>query len=153
MYSLPQVPEAARAELQLLYAELAQELEPFRRYCDARGLCCNFRATDHMLYLTGLEAAEMAATPHRPEVTLPNMALSETGKCPYLSGTQCGAREHRAIGCRIYYCDRTYEDERNALYEKYLKAAREIEVRYGIAHDYVPVTQVNFSASVKDSTG
>jgi hypothetical protein len=135
------VPETALLELRSLYEQLARELEPFRRYCDARGLCCNFTAAGHMLYVTPLEAAEMAATPERPD-----MAQSTEGKCPYLRGKLCGAREHRAIGCRIYFCDGTYEDERNALYEKFLKAAREIEARHGIEHGYVPITKVEFSA-------
>jgi hypothetical protein len=141
---MPDVPESALIELRALYAQLAGELEPLRRYCDARGLCCNFTAADHMLYVTSIEAAEMAASPERPD-----MALAADGKCPYLRGTLCGCREHRAIGCRIYFCDRTYEEDRNALYEKFLKAARDIEARYGIEHLYTPVTKVEFSALLK----
>ncbi len=132
---------SARLELRALYEQLALELEPLRRHCDARGLCCNFAETGHMLYVTGLEAAEMRSAPAAPD-----MALSAAGKCPYLQGKLCGAREHRAIGCRIYFCDRTYEEERNALYEKYLKLARGIEARHGLEHSYMPVTQVGFSA-------
>jgi len=141
------VPENALIELRALYAQLARELEPFRRYCDARGLCCNFTAADHMLYVTNLEAAEMA---HCGET--PDMALSNDGKCPYLRGKLCGARDHRALGCRIYFCDRTYEEERNAIYEKFLKAARDIETRYGIEHYYSPITKIEFSARLKDSS-
>ena len=140
------IPESARIELRALYAQLAAELEPLRRYCDARGLCCNFTAADHMLYVTALEAAEMAACPEQPD-----MALSADGKCPYLRGNLCGCREHRAIGCRIYFCDRTFEEQRNALYEKCLTAAREIETRHGIEHSYTPVTKVDFSTLLKDS--
>ncbi|MEI6231732.1 MAG: hypothetical protein WCT04_01665 [Planctomycetota bacterium] len=137
------IPEAARLELRALYAQLASELEPFRRHCDARGLCCNFTATDHMLYVTDLEASEMAACDERPD-----MALSAEGKCPYLRGKLCGARDHRAIGCRIYFCDRTYEEDRNALYEKYLTATRDIEARHDIEHRYSPIVKVEFEASV-----
>jgi len=138
---MPAAPESALRELRALYAELARELEPFRRYCDARGFCCNFTAADHMLYVTTLEAAEMSACPERPDA-----ALAAEGKCPYLRGKLCGAREHRAIGCRVYFCDRTYEEERNALYEKFLKAARDIEARHGIEHTYSPVTKVDFES-------
>lgn len=134
----------ARAELRALYARLAAELQPFRRHCDTRGLCCNFTATGHMLYLTGLEAAELAASDSAPD-----MALSAQGKCPYLQGKLCGAREHRAIGCRIYFCDKTYEEERNALYEKFLKEARAIETRHSLEHTYAPVTSVDFQTLAK----
>ena len=141
------VPDAARAELRTLYAELARELEPFRRYCDARGLCCNFAAADHMLYVTTLEAAEMAACSQPPDMSLPG-----GGKCPFLNGKLCGCRDHRALGCRIYFCDRTYEENRNELYEKFLKTAREIETRYGIEPRYLPITKIDFSAGLKDSS-
>ncbi len=141
------VPEAALVELRALYAQLGVELEPLRRFCDARGLCCNFTAADHMLYVTSIEAAEMAECPEQPDAS-----LSSQGKCPYLRGKLCGCREHRAIGCRIYFCDKTHEDDRNALYETFLKAAREIESRYGIEPLYMPVTKVDFSGLVKGAT-
>jgi len=48
------------------------------------------------------------------------------------------------LGCRLYFCDRTYEEERNALHEKYLKAVREIETRHSIDYLYAPVTQIAF---------
>ena len=134
----------ARSELRALYAQLAAELEAFRRHCDARGLCCNFTESGHMLYVTGLEASEMSASDSAPD-----MALAAQGKCPYLQGKLCGAREHRAIGCRIYFCDKTYEAERNALYEKFLKGARAIETRHGLEHTYAPVTTVDFSTLAK----
>ncbi|HYF51294.1 MAG TPA: hypothetical protein VEJ63_17905, partial [Planctomycetota bacterium] len=58
----------------------------------------------------------------------------------------CGVREHGALGCRIYYCDRTYEENRNEVYERFLKRVREIETRFGIEHSYRPVTEIDFSA-------
>jgi hypothetical protein len=133
------IPEAAFAELKDLYRRLATELEPLRRHCDSRGICCQFSKCGHMLYLTDLEAAEMA----RSNV-LPDDAQSEAGTCPYLRGHLCGIRDNRAIGCRLYYCDRTYDDDRNALCEKYLKEARAIEAKYNVDHRYRPVTQIDF---------
>lgn len=134
-----EIPIAAMDELQVLYARLAAELEPLRRHCDSRGVCCRFSQCGHMLYLTDLEAAEMTRSGATPDA-----AQSEAGTCPYLRGGLCGIRDQRGIGCRLYYCDRTYHDDRNALCEKYLKEARQIEARYGIAHRYRPVTQIDF---------
>jgi Fe-S-cluster containining protein len=67
--------------------------------------------------------------------------LIKDGTCPFLRGKLCGIRDHRALGCRIYYCDRTYEEDRNAVYESHLKEVRAIEARYGIEHSYRPVTE------------
>jgi hypothetical protein len=133
------IPEQAFTELRALYAKLAAELEPFRRHCDARGLCCNFAKTGHMLFLTNLEAAEMARCGEKPDRT-----LSAAGTCPYLRGKLCGAREHRALGCRLYFCDPTYEEQRNEIYERFLKLVRATEARFGVAHAYQPVTKIDF---------
>lgn len=134
------IPESAYSELREVYARLATELEPYRRHCDARGICCNFKAHGHRLYVTGLEAAEMARGGVKADRALP-----EAGSCPFLRDGLCGIRENRAIGCRIYYCDSTYSDERNATYEKFLKLVREIEARHGLAHSYADVTTISFA--------
>jgi hypothetical protein len=130
------IPEQAFAELRAVYDRLAVALEPYQRHCAARGICCDFAKCGHMLYVTGLEAAEML----RSGVHV-DRDLIKQGSCPFLRGKQCGIRDHRAIGCRLYYCDRTYEEERNALCETFLKEVRAIEAKYGIEHTYKPVTE------------
>jgi hypothetical protein len=133
------VPDAALLELRALYERFGAELEPFRRHCAARGHCCNFTQTGHMLFLTDLEAAEMARCGLD---ALPSQQAA--GCCPYLRGTSCGAREFRALGCRLYFCDGTYEENRNALCEIFLKEIRAIEARHQIPHNYRPVTAIDF---------
>ena len=133
------VPAGALARLEAVYAQLDAELEPVRRNCRMRGACCNFAASGNMLYVTALEALHMARS---------GLAADETqagdGMCPFLRGRSCGARAHRALGCRLHYCDRTYEEERNALYEKFLKLIRRIEAEHGIQEAYRPVTRIAF---------
>ena len=130
------IPATAFAELRELYARLSAELEPFRRHCDARGVCCNFAAHGHRLYVTSLEAAEMANAGVPADAAL--------GSCPFLKGKLCGVREHRALGCRMYFCDTTYDEQRNALYEKFLREIRAIEARHGVEPMYTQVTEVEF---------
>ena len=136
------IPVRAEAliELRACYAQLALELQPLQRRCDARGYCCNFKAAGHRLYVTPLEAVMMSQAGVEP-----NLEQAASGTCPYLKGSLCGVREHRALGCRIYFCDTTYEDQRNALYEKYLARVREIEARFGIEPGYTNVTEVDFN--------
>lgn len=133
------ISESAFRELREVYARLSTALEPYRRYCHARGTCCNFTRTGHMLYLTDIEAAEMARCGLEP---VEQQAVD--GCCPYLRGSLCGAREHRGLGCRMYYCDTTYEAQRNEVYETFLKDIRAIEARHGIEHYYRPVTAIDF---------
>lgn len=72
------------------------------------------------------------------------------GSCPYLREKLCGIRDHRALGCRIYFCDRTGEEDRNAVYEQYLKEIRRMEAEYGMAHTYMPVTKAFSEGSLAD---
>ena len=142
---MAKIAEQAFVELEAVYERLTTELEPLRRKCEMRGICCDFAVVGHMLYVTGLEAEFMS----RAGVTV-DAAQAEQGRCPFLQGKVCGIRDNRAIGCRLYYCDKTFEDERNALYERYLKQVREIEVRFGIEHSYRPITQVVFQECVNE---
>ena len=127
---------AAERDLEAIYARLDEALEPYLRPCEATGRCCRFARSEHMLFVTGLEAAYMlrGGQPLDPD------QLAE-GSCPFLRETRCGIRKHRALGCRIYFCDRTGEEERNTLYEDHLRAIRKLEIRHGIAHSYGPVTK------------
>ncbi len=130
------MPAEVTSALRELYDELARELDPLRRPCEATGRCCRFAQSEHMLFVTGVERAYMNAAGKSL-----NEDLLKAGHCPFLDGPLCGIREHRALGCRIFFCDRTFEEERNALYERFLIRIREIEVRFGLSHSYVPVTK------------
>jgi Fe-S-cluster containining protein len=142
---MPKIANEAFVELQAVYERLNAELEPFRRKCDSRGVCCDFAVIGHMLYVTGLEAAGMLQSG-----VAPSAAQAEEGRCPFLNGKLCGIRDHRALGCRMFYCDKTFEEDRNAVYERYLKQIRDIEVRFGIETSYTPVTNVNFQEYVNE---
>ncbi len=133
------IPDGALSALHAVYRQLDVEIEPLRRFCDSRGLCCHFASSGHMLFVTGLEAAGMAGSAEAPDA-----AQAAAGSCPFLRGKLCGIRGQRALGCRIYFCDKTHEEERNALYERFLKEVRDIEARFGLEHSYQPVTAVEW---------
>ncbi len=130
------IPEDALHELRELYGQLEAEMAPLRRPCLSSGQCCHFTDFDHRLYVTRLEAAEMVRSGEELD-----LKQAGQGTCPFLRGRLCGIREHRALGCRVFFCDQTLEEERNEIYEKYLDAIRQIEVRHGIAHEYVQITE------------
>lgn len=146
-------PPAASATLRALYQRLDDELSPWRRSCRGCGECCCFDRAEHTLFLTALEAVEMAAagttalaaapssvgTPSSPE-------RKRRGPCPFMREHLCAAREHRALGCRLYFCDEKGEERRRELYEKYLKAIRDCERRHGVEHLYAPLEDFHFTA-------
>lgn len=116
-----------------LYQRLDAEVARLPVHCKACGHCCHFADFDHVLFLSSLEAIYLfsEATPSPPH---PNEA------CPFLSGTQCTARERRALGCRTFFCDRTHRETLQALYEKYHRELKHMVEDTGIEWTYAPLT-------------
>jgi len=136
---MSEIPEQAFAELAAVYARMDEAFAPLARRCVQCSDCCDFAVIGHMLYVTGLEAAWMAQAGEEPVA-----AQSLDGKCPFQRVNLCSIREHRALGCRAFFCDRTYQEERNAIYERFLKQVRAIETLYHLEHTYQPITQLSF---------
>ncbi|MCK6439599.1 MAG: hypothetical protein L6Q71_05295, partial [Planctomycetes bacterium] len=67
--------------------------------------------------------------------------IAPEGKlCPFYKEGKCSARDVRPLGCRVYFCDKSYQKNHSQrIYEKYhaeIEAlARESEVEYA----YVPM--------------
>ena len=51
------------------------------------------------------------------------------------------AREPRPLGCRVYYCDPTYQETGNRLTEIYLARLKELADKAGIPWRYAPLHQ------------
>src|SRR3954447_22862868 len=92
-----------RAVLQL-YAEVDRDVRAAGPVCEASGRCCRFKEYGHVLYLSGLEAEVLlaAAPPFEPPVS--------ADFCPFQKENLCTAREPRPLGCRVYYCDPSYQE-------------------------------------------
>ena len=119
--------EEALKELEGLYAELEGELAARNPKCGLSGRCCRFKDFGHQLWTTDLELDYLflGVPPKQGE-----------GVCPYLEAGRCGAREHRMLGCRIYFCDPGFKDEMGPLYERYHRRVKEIHVRHGLPYAY-----------------
>jgi len=115
-------------ELEEVYADLDRELAELRPRCELSGRCCRFREYGHQLWTTPLE--------------LEYLLTHETGRlvtgdvCPYLEGGRCGVRDHRMLGCRIYFCDPSYADAMGPLYERYHRRIKDLHSRHGIPYRY-----------------
>ena len=123
-------PELSR-ELEEIYADLDRELAVLRPLCQSSGRCCRFKAFGHQLWTTGVELDYLIE--HQG---LPTGAPTEEGTCPYLKNGLCSVRDHRMLGCRIYFCDAGYKDAMGPLYEKYHARIKELHRRHGATYRY-----------------
>jgi Fe-S-cluster containining protein len=123
--------EAVYRELEAVYAALADELAELRPLCQTSGRCCRFKESGHELWTTRLELDYLLdhggppAAPPRPE-----------GVCPYLKHGLCSVRDHRMLGCRIYFCDPSYAAAMGPLYERYHRRIKEVHRNHGLPYEY-----------------
>jgi hypothetical protein len=59
--------------------------------------------------------------------------------CPFQKDNLCTAREPRPLGCRIYYCDPTYQETSNRLTEQSLQRLKNLADEYGAEWRYAPL--------------
>jgi len=132
----PASPQALDA-LRRVYEELDAELLATGAICLASGNCCNFPEYGHTLFATGLEADYIRAHVPREKFRWASEEL-----CPFWVERKCTIREHRALGCRSYFCDRTKTDALNAIHERYLARIRALEREHGIEPRYAPLIRI-----------
>src|SRR4051794_8821227 len=116
-----------------MYAEVDRAVADAGPVCVASGRCCRFREYGHTLFLSNLEAEILleAAPPYAPPVS--------SDGCPFQKGNLCNAREPRPLGCRVYYCDPTYQETANQLTETYLHRLKELAREHNIGWCYAPL--------------
>ncbi len=128
-------PDRFRSELMALYGELEAEVRRLGPVCDLSGLCCRFEEYGHTLFLSAPEAALLVA-----DAPPPARPVDDGATCPWQDGRgRCTAREARPFGCRIYFCDPTYQAGGPALGEAFLTRLKAIVERLGLPWDYAPL--------------
>jgi Fe-S-cluster containining protein len=148
-----------RSALEGLYTECTRAIETRGPACWASGRCCNFKATGHLLYVTGLEAAYTVANlPPQPDArhattldpppaaagirSLPVLSIHsltravEDGGCPFQEANLCGVHSIRPMGCRVYFCDRTAQAWQHELSEDLHRRVRALHAEMGIEYRY-----------------
>lgn len=125
--------ELRRAVLQL-YADADRDVAAAGPVCVASGRCCRFKEYGHTLFVSNLEADVLlaAAPPHDPQTVSADF-------CPFQKGNLCTAREPRPLGCRVYYCDPTYQDRSHEISEHYVKRLKQLADEHGVAWLYAPL--------------
>jgi hypothetical protein len=126
---------AARAELRALYAQLDAEVDKIGPVCRLSGRCCRFREYGHTLFVSTPEVQfllESAPEPQRP--------LDRGETCPWQDSLgRCTARDCRPLGCRVYYCDPSYEQAAHELSERFIAGLKRLADRHGLPWNYAPL--------------
>jgi Fe-S-cluster containining protein len=116
-----------------LYAEVDAAVAAAGPKCDASGRCCRFKEWGHVLYLSALEAEVLlAGAPTYAKPVSPDF-------CPFQKENLCTAREPRPLGCRIYFCDPTYQETGNAIMEDALRRLKQLTAELGRDWRYAPL--------------
>src|SRR5436853_7876946 len=112
--------EPLRRAVLALYAEVDREVAAAGPVCVASGRCCRFKEYGHTLFVSNLEAEVLLAS--APAYEKPVSA----DFCPFQKDKLCTAREPRPLGCRVYYCDPSYQETGSRITEKYLRRLKEL---------------------------
>src|SRR3954465_8130131 len=122
-----------RLQVLNLYREADADVKAAGPVCVASGRCCRFKEYGHTLFVSNLEADVLLsqAPPYEAPVS--------ADFCPFQKDNLCTAREPRPLGCRVYYCDPSYQETGNALTEKYLRRLKELAAAHGREWLYAPL--------------
>jgi hypothetical protein len=125
--------EDLRRQVLEIYLEVDQAVAAAGPVCVASGRCCRFKEYGHVLFLSNLEADVLlaAAPPYEPPVS--------ADFCPFQKENLCTAREPRPLGCRIYYCDPSYQETASRITEDSLHRLKELAREHGVDWRYAPL--------------
>lgn len=122
-------------ELRELYAQLDAAVARLAPVCRISGRCCRFREYGHTLFLSAPEFDYLlseAPDPVRPP--------DDGETCPWQDDHgRCTAREARPLGCRVYFCDPSYQDAAPELSEHYIARVKRLSERHGLPWSYAPL--------------
>lgn len=125
--------DAVRAEVLAVYAEVEAAIRAAGPRCDASGKCCRFTEYGHTLFLSQFEAEILLES--APDYATP---VTRDG-CPFQVDNRCTAREERPLGCRIYFCDPTYQETGNQITETAIAKLKRIADRHETGWRYAPL--------------
>jgi Fe-S-cluster containining protein len=124
--------DAFAATMREFYDDVDAAVASRRAVCINRGVCCQFGRYGHRLFVTDAELAffirGLRGQWRRP--------ADDADICPYQVEGRCTAREHRPLGCRIYYCDPSAQAWQGAEYERFLSKLKAIGERFGVDYRY-----------------
>jgi Fe-S-cluster containining protein len=124
-----------RERLRALYAGLDEAVAALGPVCQLSGRCCRFAEYGHTLFLSAPEAALLLA-----DAPPPVRPLDDGATCPWQDGQgRCAARDARPMGCRVFFCDPTFEPHAAELSEAFLARLKRLADDLGLPWGYAPL--------------
>jgi Fe-S-cluster containining protein len=117
--------------MRALYAELDERIAGHKPTCWNHGDCCKLGSYGHRLYATSAELAYFRLG-HASAWRDPGDSTS----CPYQIEGMCTAREHRPLGCRVFFCDPEAQQWQGPVYEEFLARIKRIAEEWGVEYRY-----------------
>lgn len=126
---------AYREALQAIYGALEAEIARRAPVCQLSGRCCRFAEYDHTLFLSTAELGVLLA-----DAPAPTRPLDDGETCPWQDARgHCTARSARPLGCRVYFCDPSYEGQAGELTESFLARVKQLADAFGLPWNYAPL--------------
>ena len=122
-----------RERVMIIYAEADAAVAAAGPRCDASGRCCRFTEYGHTLFLSHFEAELLLES--APPYSKP---VGRDG-CPFQVSNLCTARRERPLGCRIYFCDPTYQETGNRITEEAVAKLKHLADEFDAGWRYAPL--------------
>jgi hypothetical protein len=119
--------------LEAIYAAADAAVAAAGPRCDASGRCCRFREYGHTLFVSQIEADYLLQ--HAPHFDGPVTDAA----CPYQVENLCTAREWRPLGCRVYFCDPSYQETGGEISERGVRALKALADEFDLGWKYAPL--------------
>ncbi len=123
-------------DIKEIYKKLEAELESINPGCNTCGTCCHFDEFGHVLYTSNIEIDYI-----RENVEIPAFDIDKN-VCPFLVNYECSIREHRALGCRVFFCNPDHKETLQEIYEKYYTMIKELADDNEVEWHYAPMLKL-----------
>ncbi len=123
-------------EIVEIYNELEAELASLDPGCNTCGTCCHFDEFNHVLYASTIETKYI-----QENVDVPPFDPDQ-GTCPFLIDNKCTIREHRALGCRVFFCNPDHKETFQDIYEKYYTMIKDLALKNQTEWNYAPMMKL-----------
>lgn len=124
-----------RDDLHAIYDALEADVARAGPVCALSGRCCRFEEYGHTLFLSEPELMVLLA-----DAPPPVRPLDEGQTCPWqdLRG-RCTAHGARPLGCRVYFCEDSYQSHAHDLSERYIGRLKRLVESNDLPWNYAPL--------------
>ena len=123
----------AQDEVSRIYERLDGYLVSSGADCRGCGQCCDFGRFGHRLFAGTLEMLFFVQGMKDHKAAKRTVGQD---RCPYQAGSQCGVRDVRPAGCRIFFCRGLPREFQNELAEQIVQNFRELHRRLEAVYYY-----------------